>query len=70
MAIEATELTWRDQVELEATRKNIGTVIQARFGRVSPAMQTALEGMQSDEALDAFLRRVAVASTEDDLLQG
>jgi len=33
-------------------------------------MQTALEGMQSEEALDAFLRRVAVASTEDALLQG
>jgi len=74
MAIEATELTWRDQVELEAareaTRKDIRTAIQARFGRVSPAMQTTLEGMQSEEALDAFLRRVAVASTEDDLLQG
>ncbi len=72
MVIEATELTWRDQVELEAareaTRKDIRTVIQARFGQVAPAMQITLKGLQSEEALDALLRRVAVASTEDDLL--
>ncbi len=70
MVIETTELTWRDQIELEATRKDIRTVIQARFGRVSPAMQTTLEGLQSEDALDAFLRRAVVAPTEDALLQG
>jgi len=73
MVIETTELTWRDQVELEASvrasRKDIRSIIQVRFGRVSPAVEAALEGMQSEDALDVFLRRAAIAPTEDDLLQ-
>jgi len=51
MAIEATELTWRDQVELEAMREAIATVIKARFGQVSPTIQATLEGTQSEDAL-------------------
>jgi len=35
MVIEATELTWRDQVELEATRKNIRRAIQDAAGEPS-----------------------------------
>ncbi len=74
MVIEATELTWRDQVELEgatrAKREAIRTIIQVRFGQVAAAVETTLVGMQSEDALDAFLRRAAAAATEDDLLQG
>ncbi len=69
MAIEATELTWRDQVELGATRQAIKTIIEARFGRVSPALEAALEGSRSEEALDALLRHAAVAPTEDAVLE-
>ncbi len=69
MAIEATELTWRDQVEFQVSRKSIRTVIQVRFGQVSPAVEAALEGMRQQEVLDAFLRRAVVASTEDELLE-
>lgn len=69
MAIAVTELTWRDQVEFQASRKDIRTVIQTRFGQVSPTMQAALQSMQSEEALDAFLRRAAAAPTEDELVE-
>ena len=68
MVIETTELTWRDQIELEARRKDIRTIIEARFGHISSAVDATLEGTRSEEALDAFLRRAAVAPTEDDLL--
>jgi len=72
MAIETTELTWRDQVEFaaisRAKREDIRMIIEARFGQVSSGIAARLESMQSEEALDAFLRRAAVAPTEDDLL--
>jgi hypothetical protein len=73
IAIETAELAWRDQVELEATtrarRENIRTIIEARFGRVSSALEAPLEGVQSEETLDALLRRAAVALTEDAVLE-
>jgi len=73
IAIETAELTWRDQVErgaiARARREDIRTIIEARFGRVSSALEAALEGVQSEETLDALLRRAAVALTEDAVLE-
>jgi len=69
MAIAVTELTWRDQVEFQAKREYIRAVIQTRFGQVSPAVEATLESMQSEEALDAFLRRAVAAPTEDELVE-
>jgi len=69
MAIEATELTWRDQVEFQANRKSIRAVIQTRFGHISPAVEATLESTRSEEALAEFLRRAITTPTEGELIE-
>jgi len=69
MVIEATELTWRDQVELEATRKNIRRAIQVRFGHVTPEVEALINNTASDTDLDALFDRALLARTENDMLR-
>ena len=69
MVIEATELTWRDQVELEATRKNIRRAIQVRFGHVTPEVEELINNTASDTDLDALFDRALLARTENDVLR-
>jgi len=69
MVIEATKLTWRDQVELEATRKNIRRAIQVRFGHVTPEVEALINNTASDTDLDALFDRALLARTEDDVLR-
>ncbi len=69
MVIEATKLTWRDQVELDATRKNIRRAIQVRFGHVTPEVEALINNTASDTDLDALFDRALLARTEDDVLR-
>jgi len=68
MAIEATELTWRDQVELEARRKDIRRAVHVRFGHAAPLIDAVIDNAASDRDLDALFDRALLAQTEDDLL--
>jgi len=71
MALEATELTWRSRVDLEATlrtrREDIRKVVQVRFGRVSPEMEAVIDGIEAEEALNALFDQALAAQTEADL---
>ncbi len=71
MALEATELTWRSRVDLEATlrtrREDIRKVMQARFGRVSPEMEAVINGTEVEEALNALFDQALAAQTETDV---
>jgi len=71
MALEATELTWRSRVDLEATlrtrREDIRKVVQARFGRVSPEMEAVIDGTEAEEALNALFDQALAVQTETDL---
>ncbi len=63
-------LTWRSRVEIETRCDDIRKLVQARFGRVSPDVEAAIDkSAETDEALDAFLIRAGMASTESDLLE-
>jgi len=74
MAIEATELTWRDQVELEATRRtkreNIRRALHVRFGQVAPEVEELINNTAADADLDALFDRVLLARSESDVLRG
>lgn len=67
MAIETTELTWRDQVELEATRKNIRRALHVRFGHVAPEVEELIANTAADTDLDALFDRVLLARSESDV---
>lgn len=71
--MEATDLTWADRIALrtllQTTRQNIRELVQIRFGRVAPALDTQIDRADSEEALKALFRRAAVAQTEDDLVR-
>jgi len=69
MVIEATELTWRDQVEIEATRKNIRRAIQVRFVHVTPEVEELIDNAAEDTDLDALFDRALLARTENDMLR-
>ncbi len=73
MVIEATELTWRDQVEREATRRAKREVIRralhVRFGHVTPEVEALIDNTASDTDLDALFDRALLARTEDDVLR-
>ncbi len=69
MVIEATELTWRDQVEIEATRKAIKRAIQVRFVHVTPEVEELIDNTASDTDLDALFDRALLARTENDMLR-
>jgi hypothetical protein len=71
MAIEATELTWRDQVELEATRRTKREVIRralhVRFGHVAPEVEELIDNTAADTDLDALFDRALLARSESDV---
>src|SRR6184192_1512020 len=80
--LEATELTWADQVFLrgrqegreegrqegavQATREAIRRVVRAHFGSVPPALETALQAMTQEEELAALFDRALHAQTVDE----
>ena len=73
--LEATELTWADQVFLRGRqegavltrREDIRQVVRARFGGVPPALETALQAMTHEEELAALFDRALHAQTVDEL---
>ena len=73
--MEATELTWADQVFLRgrqegvvlAMREDIRRVVRARFGSVPPSLETALQGMTREEELATLFDRALKAQTVDEL---
>ncbi len=71
MAIETTELTWRDQVELEATRRtkreDIRRALHVRFGHVAPEVEELIDNTAADTDLDALFDRALLARSEDDV---
>lgn len=72
MALDATELTWRSRVDLEATlrtrREDIRKVLQARFGRLSPETAHLIDGTATEEGLNALFDRALAIQVESDLL--
>jgi hypothetical protein len=59
--LEATELTWADQLVLqgrkEALRETILRAARLRFGNVSPALEQAVQALAGEEDLLAFFDR-------------
>ena len=72
--MEATELTWADQIDLRASmrkgRQVIKKLIGIKFGGISPDMEAYIDGIDSEEELDVLFERVAAAQTENELVQG
>ena len=70
--MEATELTWASRIDLEASvrtrRDYIKKVIRARFGRVTPEVEAAIDGTASEDDLDGTLDRALAARSESELL--
>ncbi len=71
--MEATELTWRSRIDLEAPlrtlHENIRELMQGKFGRVSPEVDAMIDGAATEDDLRALFRRAIAAQTEGDLLQ-
>ncbi len=69
--MEATELTWADQIDLRTTlrtrREDIKKLLEIRFGRISPQIAAKIDGTDSEEELALIFERAAVAKTEDEL---
>jgi len=77
--IEATELTWAEQIlqegveqgrqeGLQALRETARGVVRARFGKVTPDVETMLAAMTRIDNLSTFINRAVVASDEASLL--
>jgi hypothetical protein len=78
--LEATELTWADQVVLRgrqegraegvvlAMREDIRRVVRARFGSVPPTLESALGAMAREEELAALFDRALKAQRVDELM--
>ncbi len=74
--MEATELTWAEQIErqgvmegsLGGLRAAARRVVTTRFGRVTPEVEAALAAMTREDDLSAFIDRAVVAANEADLL--
>jgi hypothetical protein len=74
--LEATELTWADQLILqgreqgreEALRETILRLARVRFGRVSPTLEQAVQALTREEEMLAFFDRVLNAQREDDII--
>ena len=73
MVIEATELTWRDQVELEgatrAEREFIRELVRRKFERISPEVEALIGRTESEGDLRALFERAIDARAESDLLR-
>lgn len=70
--MEATELTWADQLILqgreEALRDTILRAARLRFGSASPALEQAVQTMTREDELLAFFDRILRAQSEAELL--
>ena len=78
--MEATELTWADQVFLRGReegrqegavltmREDIQRVVRARFGSVPSTLEAALQAMTREDELAALFERALHAQTVDELL--
>jgi len=71
--MDATELTWADQIDLRSSlrtqRKDIRRLVQLKFGRVSPEINALVEATETEEGLTALFDRAVVAQNEDELLR-
>ena len=67
--MDATELTWADQISLRTRREDIRRVIQLRFGRVSPEVDALIAATDTEDGLTALFDRAVVAQNEDELLR-
>ncbi len=72
MTLDATELTWRSRIDLEAAlrarREDVRKVVQAHVGRVSPEVEAVIREAQTEEALTTLFDRARAAHVEVDLL--
>ena len=69
MAVDLSQLTWASRREIEIRQEDIRKLVTARFGRVLPQVEDAIEkSAETDDALDALLMRAVTARTESDLL--
>ena len=73
MTMDATELTWADQIDLRSSlrtrREDIKRLIQYKFGRVSPEVDARVEATETEDGLTALFDRALVAQNEDELLR-
>ncbi|HZS87356.1 MAG TPA: hypothetical protein VFE42_07705 [Chloroflexota bacterium] len=70
--MEATELTWADQVyeegKVQGLREAIERLARARFGRVAPELGARLATLTREEDLAVLVERIGTAQSEADLL--
>ncbi len=70
--MEATELTWADQVyeegKVQGLREAIERLAHARFGRVAPELGARLATLTREEDLAVLVERIGTAQSEADLL--
>lgn len=70
--MDATELTWADQVyregREEGLREAIYRLVRARFGRMAPELEARVAAITREEDLAAFVEQVGKARSEADLL--
>ncbi len=70
--LEATELTWADQMILQGREQGLREMIlrlaRARFGGVSPALEQAVGAMTGEDALLDLFDRTLRATNEAELL--
>ena len=73
VTMEATELTWADQIDLRSSlrtrREDIRRLIQLKFGRLSPEVEALIEATETEDGLTALFDRAVVAQPEDELLR-
>src|SRR5947209_7318434 len=69
VTMDATELTWADQISLRTQRKDIRRLIQFKFGHVSPEIDALIEATETEDGLTALFDRALVAQNEDELLR-
>jgi hypothetical protein len=63
--MDATELTWADQIDLRSSlrtrREDIRRLVQLKFGRVSSDVDALVEATETEEGLTALFDRAVVA---------
>jgi hypothetical protein len=69
VTLEATDLTWADQISLRTRREDVRRAIQLRFGRVSPEVDALVEATETADGLTALFDRAVLAQNEDELLR-
>ncbi len=68
MTVDLSHLTWASRREIEVRQEDIRKLVTARFGRVLPEVEDAIDkSAETDDALDALFSRALTAQTESDL---